>query len=87
MAENKTIYDLDGVRLPYSVEAEQAVLGSIIIDPKCINEIAVSMKSEYFYIPQHREIYNALSSMYELSQTIDFVSLLEKPFLMKKRKF
>ncbi len=78
MAENKTIYDLDGVRLPYSVEAEQAVLGSIIIDPKCINEIAVSMKSEYFYIPQHREIYNALSSMYELSQTIDFVSLLEK---------
>ncbi len=78
MAESKLIYDLDGIRLPYSVEAEQAVLGSIIIDPQCLNDIAVNMKSEYFYIPQHKEIYTALSSMYELSQTVDFVSLLEK---------
>ena len=78
MADEKLIYDLEGARLPYSVEAEQAVLGSIIIYPKCLNDIAVQMKSEYFYIPQHREIYSVMSSMYELSQTIDFVSLLEK---------
>ena len=78
MAENKLIYDLDGVRLPYSVEAEQAVLGSIIIDPNCFNDIAVNMKSDFFYIPQHKEIYKTLASMYELSQTVDFVSLLEK---------
>lgn len=78
MAEEKLIYDLEGGRLPYSVEAEQAVLGSVIIDPQCLNEIAVQMKTEYFYIPQHREIYSAMSAMYELSQTIDFVSLLEK---------
>ena len=78
MAENKLIYDLDGVRLPYSVEAEQAVLGSIIIDPNCFNDIAVNMKSDFFYIPQHKEIYKTLAAMYELSQTVDFVSLLEK---------
>ena len=78
MAEEKLIYDLEGGRLPYSVEAEQAVLGSVIIDPSCLNEIAVQMKTEYFYIPQHKEIYSVMSAMYELSQTIDFVSLLEK---------
>lgn len=78
MAEERLIYDLEGARLPYSVEAEQAVLGSVIIDPKCLNEIAVQMKTDYFYIPQHKEIYAAMSSMYELSQSIDFVSLLEK---------
>ena len=78
MADEKLIYDLDGARLPYSVEAEQAVLGSIIIDPKCLNDVATSIKAEYFYIPQHREIYSTLAEMYELSQTIDFVSLLEK---------
>ena len=78
MADEKLIYDLEGGKLPYSVEAEQAVLGSVIIDPKCLNEIAVQMKTDYFYIPQHKEIYAAMSSMYELSQTIDFVSLLEK---------
>ena len=78
MAEERLIYDIDGGRLPYSVEAEQAVLGSVIIDPKCLTDIATSMKTEYFYIPQHREIYAAMASMYELSQSIDFVSLLEK---------
>ena len=78
MAEERLIYDIDGGRLPYSVEAEQAVLGSVIIDPKFLTDIATSMKTEYFYIPQHREIYAAMASMYELSQTIDFVSLLEK---------
>ena len=78
MADEKLIYDLDGARLPYSVEAEQAVLGSIIIDPKCLNDVATSIKAEYFYIPQHREIYATLAEMYELSQTIDFISLLEK---------
>ncbi len=78
MAEEKVIYNLDGGRLPYSVEAEQSVLGAILIDPKCLNDVAVLMKTEFFYIPQHKEIYKAMASMYELSQTIDFVSLLEK---------
>jgi len=78
MGEEKVIYNLDGGRLPYSVEAEQSVLGAILIDPKCLNDVAVQVKAEYFYIPQHKEIYTAMASMYELSQTIDFVSLLEK---------
>lgn len=78
MAEEKLIYNLDGGRMPYALEAEQAVLGAILIDPACLNEIAVQMKTEYFYIPQHKEIYGAMASMFELSQTIDFVSLLEK---------
>ena len=78
MSDNNIIYDFDGSRLPYSVGAEQAVLGSMIIDPVCINDVAVQVKAEYFYIPQHKEIYAAISSMYELSQSIDFISLLER---------
>ncbi len=78
MSNNDLIYNIDGGRLPYSVGAEQAVLGSMIIDPNCINEVAVSVKADYFYIPQHKEIYSAISSMYELNQAIDFISLLER---------
>lgn len=78
MDNEKLIFDLDGGKVPYSVSAEQAVLGSLIRDPKCINEVAVQTKADYFYIPQHREIYSAIASMYELSQTIDFVSLLDR---------
>ena len=78
MAENKLIYDLGGMRLPYSVEAEQAVLGSLIIDPQCYKQIADSMNSEFFYITQHKKIYETLATMCELSQAVDIVSLLEQ---------
>ncbi len=78
MSDEKLIYNLEGGKLPYSVEAEQAVLGAILIDPKCLSEVAVNLNAEFFYIPQHREIYATMASMYELSQSIDFVSLLEK---------
>ena len=78
MIGNGLIYDIEGGRLPYSVDAEQAVLGSMIIDPNCINDVAVLTRADYFYIPQHREIYSAISSMYELNQSIDLISLLER---------
>lgn len=79
MSENKLIYDIEsGGKAPYSTEAEQAVLGSMIIDPDCINEVALEVKEEYFYFKQHRDIFYAISSMYEFSQTIDFISLLER---------
>ncbi|MBO5726426.1 MAG: replicative DNA helicase [Clostridia bacterium] len=78
MADTGMLMDLDGRKLPYSLEAEQSVLGAIIIDPQSIELVATQLKPEYFYIPQHREIYKTLSSMFELSRTIDFVTLLEK---------
>jgi len=62
----------------YSVEAEQAILGSIIIDPDCLNDVATLLKPEYFYLPQHKDIFSTIMSMFEFSQVIDFVSLLEK---------
>ncbi len=78
MSENNFIYDIDGARMPYSISAEQAVLGSMIIDPNCIDEVAVCVKADYFYLKQHKQIYEAISSMYQFSQAIDFVSLLAK---------
>ncbi len=76
--DEKFLLNTEGVNLPYSVEAEQSVLGSIIIDPKSIELVAAEIKPEYFYIPQHREIYKTLSNMFEFSRSIDFVTLLEK---------
>ncbi|MBQ1231716.1 MAG: replicative DNA helicase, partial [Clostridia bacterium] len=79
MAEDNLILDFEGRRMPYSVEAEQAVLGSILIDPQSINLVATELKPDYFYIPQHKEIYRVLSSMLELGgAAIDFVTVLEK---------
>lgn len=78
MKDEQIIFDPLGGRLPYSIEAEQAVLGSILIDPSCLHEISTQIKVEYFYLPQHRDIYTSISSMYDLNQSVDFVTLLEK---------
>ncbi len=78
MADNELIYNLDSVKAPYSADAEKAVLGAVIVDPSCLNEIAVQMKPDYFYFEHHKKIYTVLSTMYELSQAIDYISLVEK---------
>lgn len=50
--------------LPYSLEAEQAVLGSILIDPECMEEVVSIVKQEYFFLPQHRAIFSSMMSMF-----------------------
>ena len=64
-------------QLPHSVEAEQAVLGSILIDPRCIPEVIEQLKKEDFYVRQNREIYETVYSMFNFSQTIDPVTVLD----------
>ena len=78
MAENNLLYDFEEGKIPYSVEAEQSVLGAMIVDPQSISEVATLVKPEFFYIPQHKEIYTTMITMFEINQVIDFVSLLEK---------
>ena len=71
--------DSSNINLPYSIEAEQAVLGSIIIDPDCINVVTPVLKEEHFYKSEHREIYKTLRDMLESGgRSIDFISLLEQ---------
>ena len=63
---------------PHSLEAEQAVLGSVLIDSQCVTEIIGILKPEDFYLQQNREIYEAIYEMFNFSQTIDPVTVLEK---------
>jgi len=65
-------------RMPYSLEAEQSLLGSILIDPKCMDEVAAIMTADDFYMPEHAEIYRAMQSMYLKSKNIDVVTLIEE---------
>ena len=43
-------------QLPHSVEAEQAVLGSMLIDPRCVPEVIDQLRPDDFYLRQNREI-------------------------------
>ena len=63
---------------PQSLEAEQAVLGSILIDSRCVADVIGLVKPEDFYLQQNREIYETIYTMFNFSQVIDPVTVLNK---------
>ena len=63
---------------PQSLEAEQAVLGSILIDSRCVADVIGILRPEDFYLQQNREIYETIYTMFNFSQTIDPVTVLDK---------
>lgn len=63
---------------PQSLEAEQAVLGSILIDSRCLTDVIGIVRPEDFYQKQNREIYETIYTMFNFSQTIDPVTVLDK---------
>ena len=63
---------------PQSLEAEQAVLGSILIDSCCVAEVIGLVRPEDFFLQQNREIYETVYTMFNFSQTIDPVTILDK---------
>lgn len=68
----------DGLNLPYSPEAEQAVLGSIILDGNVLDEVVEILgDSKYFYVTNHKIIYSAILDLFNSGKQIDYVTLLE----------
>ena len=63
---------------PQSLEAEQAVLGSILIDSRCVADVIGIVTPEDFFLPQNREIFETIYTMFNFSQTIDPVTVLNK---------
>ncbi len=63
-------------QMPYSLEAEQAVLGAIILDSERFADVTGTVKADDFYVERHKVIFEAVQSMYLESRTIDVVTLL-----------
>ncbi|MCC8122651.1 MAG: replicative DNA helicase [Oscillospiraceae bacterium] len=64
--------------MPHSVEGEQAVLGSILIDARCLPDVLEALKPEDFYIRQNREIFETIYTMFNFSKPIDPVTVLDE---------
>ena len=65
--------------MPESIEAEAAVLGSMIMDPVCIGQIVQMIGPEAFYRPEHQTIFESLVSLYDKNDTkIDLVLLRDE---------
>ena len=68
-------------KLPFSLLAEQSLLGAIMIDPESIREVADFINSEDFYLDEHKQIYLAGKAYtnymdFLLENTCNFVDLL-----------
>lgn len=67
--------ELLGKRTPHSAEAEQAVIGSLFIDPRRIPEVLEKLRADDFYIKLNRDIYETIFAMFSYGQTIDPVTV------------
>ena len=65
-------------QVPHSLEAEQSVLGAILIDSRCVMDVVGILKPTDFYLEQNRQIYEAIYEMFNYSQAIDPVTVLDK---------
>ncbi|MDQ6626436.1 MAG: replicative DNA helicase, partial [Verrucomicrobiota bacterium] len=67
-----------GRTLPHSVEAEQGVLGSMLISPReIIAECVEKISEEYFYVPAHQTVYTVLVELWNAGQGIDLITFTQ----------
>ena len=70
-------YDLSGVNLPYNPDAEQSVLGCVLLDGGVLGEIVGTLHPEHFYAQLNRDIFAVMTQMYMTSERIDVVTVLD----------
>jgi replicative DNA helicase len=61
--------------VPNNIEAEEAVLGAILIDPEAIFRVLPFLQADDFYLQKHRWIYEAVISIHERREPVDFLTL------------
>ena len=63
--------------MPFSLPAEQSLLGSILIDPNAINQVADKLAADDFYLSEHKQIFLAMQELFLASRNIDVVTLID----------
>ncbi len=64
-----------GNLLPQNIEAEEAVLGAILVNPEVITKVVETLKPESFYKPAHKYVYEAMLQLFNTNERIDLVSV------------
>ncbi len=65
-------------RMPVAIEAEQSVLGSILIDPESFDKIAGLITSDDFYLEEHKNIFETMKELYKKNKRIDLITLIDE---------
>ena len=62
---------------PQSIEAEESVLGAMLVNPLVVPRIAELLSSEMFYDPAHVEIYASIMELFNTSRPVDIITVSE----------
>jgi len=63
--------------LPHNLEAERSILGAVLLDNHALNAAVQVLRSDDFFLPQHRHIFERMVQLSERQQAIDTVTLME----------
>ena len=63
---------------PHSLEAEQAVIGAMLIDSRCVPDILEILKPDDFYLQQNQDIFTTIYTMFSFSMRIDPVTVMDQ---------
>ena len=63
---------------PYSLEAEQACIGAMLMAPSAISTVQESLQEDDFFDEKHRVIYKCISELYEKNAPVDAVSVSDR---------
>lgn len=70
-------YDLSGVNIPYNLDAEQSVLGTVLMDAEAMSELATILQPDHFYVAVNKAVYGVMLNMFITGDRIDVVTVLE----------
>lgn len=65
------------VNMPFNLEAEMSVLGSVLVKPECMEDVISHINADSFYLPQHKAIFSTMMLMYTNSKAIDPVIIAD----------
>ena len=69
---------IDGKLQPQAIEIEKAILGALMIDNESLSDAIDSLQAEYFYIPKHQKIFEAIVNLFNNTKPVDILTVSEE---------
>lgn len=71
-------FDISSAELPYNLEAEQTVLGALLLDPESLSVAMNYIKPESFYVSKHRDLFAIIVRLFSLGVNADIITVINE---------
>jgi replicative DNA helicase len=75
--------EINNSALPYSLDAEQTVIGTILIDSSAMSQVAAFLRPEHFHVGLHNQLFSVMYNMFVVNSPIDLVTVIEHSVMEK----